>query len=148
MRRFIDGREVDLPESNAEVSADGDRLRVRSDRGATSAVAVRKGKTVWVSYQGRQYQVERHRPKAKGGGGLASGEIRAPMPGVIADLMVKEGDTVEQGARLVVLEAMKTQQPFSAPFSGIVTKVLVSKGQQVGDGDLLVFLQNPADNAG
>lgn len=60
------------------------------------------------------------------------------MPGLIVDVPVTEGQTIAKGDRLVVLEAMKTQQPFLAPFDGVVDRVLAKAGDQVQDGQLLV----------
>lgn len=63
------------------------------------------------------------------------------MPGVIVDVLVAEGDTVTKGQKLLVLEAMKTQQPFTAPFDGKVTKLPITKGQQVIDGATLAVVE-------
>ncbi len=50
------------------------------------------------------------------------------MPGVVVELMVAEGDVVEQGQVLVVLEAMKMQNPLQAEAGGVVTHVAVTAG--------------------
>lgn len=63
------------------------------------------------------------------------------MPGQIVDVLVKEGDAVHKGQKILVLEAMKTQQPFTAPFDGTVDKINVQKGKQVGDGEVLAILK-------
>jgi acetyl/propionyl-CoA carboxylase alpha subunit len=138
MKRFVNGVESELAESSVEVVAGADRLFVRTPSGTRTAVAVRSGDAVLVSYGGRQYRVERRQGKARGGGAEGSGEIHAPMPGLIIDVMVAVGQVVRKGERLVVLEAMKTQQPFAAPFDGVVTAVGVKKGDQVLDGAMLV----------
>jgi 3-methylcrotonyl-CoA carboxylase alpha subunit len=114
---------------------------VSTPEGTFSAVAVRQGDKVFVSFQGRQFTVEKARPRARGGAGAGSGELRAPMPGLIVDVLCSEGDKVVKGDKLVVLEAMKTQQAFAAPFDGVVTKVAVSKGQQVADGDIMAAVE-------
>lgn len=64
------------------------------------------------------------------------------MPGQIVDILAAEGDTVTKGDKILVLEAMKTQQAFTAPFDGIVQKIAVQKGDQVGDGDLLALVSS------
>lgn len=136
MKRFVNGEEVELTTGKAEVTQTSDRLLVRSVNGTHSATAVRLGDTVMVSYRGQVYEV------TKGGrtraGAAQSGEIKAPMPGSIVEVYVEAGDEVRKGDRLLVLEAMKTQQPFNAPFDGKIVKVEVVKGQQVNDGALLV----------
>jgi len=146
MRATVNGVRRELEPSGAEVIFDGDRMLVRSGRGTASAAAVRVGDTVLVSYRGRTYRVGPDRPARKSGGEAGSGEIRAPMPGVIADVTVEEGASVRKGQKLVVLEAMKTQQPFSAAFDGTVERVNVSKGQQVQEGTLLVSVGRRGEN--
>jgi acetyl/propionyl-CoA carboxylase alpha subunit len=137
MRRFVNGDEVELDEGVAEVGRLADRLTVRTEEGSHTAVAVADGDAVLVSYKGRQYRVERKMARRKGAGAAGSGELVAPMPGQIVDVRVAEGDIVKKGETLLVLEAMKTQQPFIAPFDGVVKKVGVAKGDQVVDGALL-----------
>jgi biotin carboxyl carrier protein len=70
----------------------------------------------------------------------APGEVTAPIPGLIVELCVGAGDTVEQGAVLLRLEAMKMQNPILAHASGIVTEVFVRKGSEVSDGELLLTI--------
>lgn len=135
----MDGQEVDLDPSSAVVTRLADRLLVRGSSGTHSAVAVKSGDSVWVSYQGHVYEVQQARPRVRAGA-VGSGEMRAPMPGLIVDVLVAEGDVVVKGQRLLVLEAMKTQQPFVAPFDGRVTKLAVEKGQQVVDGAVLIVV--------
>ncbi len=74
-------------------------------------------------------------------GGSTSG-VKAPIPGVIIDIMVKEGDSVNAGDVVCTLEAMKMESEIAAPYSGIVTKVNISKGASVQEGDDIIMLQN------
>ena len=70
-----------------------------------------------------------------------SGEaVKAPMPGTILKVNVKNGDTVKSGTVLVVLEAMKMENEILAPKDGTVTQVAVSKGSSVDTGAPLVFI--------
>lgn len=66
--------------------------------------------------------------------------IAAPMPGLIVDVLVKEGDEVARGAALVVLEAMKMETRLTAPATGRVRCVHCAKGQTVERGQVLVEL--------
>lgn len=68
------------------------------------------------------------------------GEVVAPLPGVVSEIGVAEGDNVEVGSILCVLEAMKMENDIYAPVEGIVSKVYVEVGQQVGRGDLLIVI--------
>jgi len=76
------------------------------------------------------------------GGGGASGPlaIRAPMPGVVKDCFVADGDTVEEGAALLVLEAMKMNNQIRAARAGTVQGVAIAAGQRVNKGDPLLTI--------
>ena len=63
------------------------------------------------------------------------------MPGKIVDVFVKLGDNVEEGAPLVVLEAMKMENELRAPKKGTVTVVAVKKGDTAERGQLLVGIE-------
>lgn len=143
MKRFVNDEEVDLVAADGvEVTPLSDRLTIRSAAGLNTAVAIRSGDSIQVSFRGNVYVVEKARTRAKGQGGASSGEIRAPMPGQIVEVFVQEGQKVTKGEKLLVLEAMKTHQSFTAPFDGAVAKVGAAKGAQVADGDLLCLVQS------
>ncbi len=69
------------------------------------------------------------------------GEVRAPLPGVIASLRVKEGEAVKKGQTILVLEAMKMESEIHGNLSGRVAKVYVKAGDTVQEGDPLVELE-------
>lgn len=64
-------------------------------------------------------------------------QIVAPMPGKVVRLLVKEGDKVEAGQGLLVVEAMKMQNEIRSPKSGALERVQVAEGQAVNAGDVL-----------
>jgi glutaconyl-CoA decarboxylase len=68
----------------------------------------------------------------------AYGEIRAPMPARVTQVLAKAGDPVEEGQLLLKIEAMKMENEVLSPVAGTVEKVCVSDGQEVGGGELLV----------
>lgn len=68
-------------------------------------------------------------------------DIKAPMPGLILDVQVKEGDEVKEGDYLLVLEAMKMENTLMAPRDGVVKSVSVEKGQTVDKGQLLIEME-------
>ena len=68
-------------------------------------------------------------------------ELRASMPGIVIDIKVAVGDVVEEGKTLVVLEAMKMQNPLGAESPGKVTRILCKKGEAVAAGALLLELE-------
>lgn len=68
----------------------------------------------------------------------AAGAINAPMPGMVVNVLVKEGQRVDSGEPLVILESMKMQMQLRSPFTGQVSKVAVNNRSQVEKGTLLV----------
>ena len=67
--------------------------------------------------------------------------VKAPLPGVIIDVKVKVGDTIENGDTVVVLEAMKMNNNLTAECSGTVVAVNVQPGNSVMEDDVLVEIQ-------
>ncbi|MGH7674534.1 MAG: acetyl-CoA carboxylase biotin carboxyl carrier protein subunit [Gemmatimonadales bacterium] len=71
------------------------------------------------------------------------GTVRAPMPGMVIRIEVAEGQRVEGGAGLVVVEAMKMENELRAPQAGRVERVHVRVGEAVEKGAALVTLASP-----
>lgn len=72
--------------------------------------------------------------------------VDAPMPGLILDVLVKEGDTVEEGDGLLVLEAMKMENKLVAPRSGVIKTVHVAANQTVDKGIVLIEFEEEDEN--
>jgi pyruvate carboxylase len=81
--------------------------------------------------------VERAHPKADA---ADAGQVGAPTAGVISGIAVQANQSVERGAKLMTLEAMKMQSNIYAPIAGRVVKLLVAPGQSVEAKDLLVTI--------
>jgi biotin carboxyl carrier protein len=77
----------------------------------------------------------------EGSGGEAKLSIKAPMPGSVLKIDVKDGDAVEEGACLIIVEAMKMETGLHSSLTGKVKKVHVNAGQQVDAGQLLIELE-------
>ncbi len=73
-----------------------------------------------------------------GDAGSASGNLKAPMPGKVAAVNVAEGDTVEKGQTLVVVEAMKMEHAITAPAAGEIAEVCYSVGDSVDERSTLI----------
>jgi biotin carboxyl carrier protein len=80
----------------------------------------------------------RLRKHLKAGDECNTGCLSAPMHGLVVDVPVHLGDTVDKGQTLVVLESMKMQMQLRSPRPGKVAKVAVQSGNQVEKGALLV----------
>ena len=72
--------------------------------------------------------------------GAAANAITAPLAGSVARILVNEGDQVEAGQVVVVLEAMKMETEITAPAAGKVVAVLVKPGDAVQGGQALIEL--------
>src|SRR4029077_10510439 len=72
------------------------------------------------------------------------GEIGAPMPGRVIDLVTKVGEHVKAGQKLLVTEAMKRETVVKAPITGIVREIVSGAGESVEAGDLLVVVEEQA----
>jgi geranyl-CoA carboxylase alpha subunit len=77
---------------------------------------------------------------AAGAGAAGSGDIHSAMNGLVVEVLVSEGQQVEAGQTLLVLESMKMQHQIAAGVTGTVTSVMVSAGEQVKPSQLLVQL--------
>jgi len=75
------------------------------------------------------------------------GHVRSPMPGLVLDVRARPGESVEAGAVLVVLEAMKMEHSLNAPWAGTVAAVAVKPGDRVEEGVELVVLAPVAENS-
>ncbi|MDX1599580.1 MAG: acetyl/propionyl/methylcrotonyl-CoA carboxylase subunit alpha [Marinobacter sp.] len=104
----------------------------------------REGDSLYLQAFGQAWSVRdvTHQPAA-GANGAGSGKVQATMDGAIIDVLVKSGQTVQQGDTLVILEAMKMEHPVKADRDGVVDEVLVSNGDQVKRSQMLVNIAAP-----
>ena len=71
----------------------------------------------------------------------SSGEVHAPMPGLIVDVTVEEGEAVAKGQTVVILESMKMQNELKSPIDGSARAIHAVAGQAVDKNDLLVEIK-------
>jgi biotin carboxyl carrier protein len=99
---------------------------------------------LWVG--SRRFAVEVRDPRSLRGR-MRTGEeqgprkITAPMPGKVVRLLVREGEPVESGRGIVVVEAMKMQNEIRSPKKGTVGKIVVGEGAAVNAGDVLAIVE-------
>jgi 3-methylcrotonyl-CoA carboxylase alpha subunit len=121
---------------------DGQRMRVELNRETIEFAVLRDPGSIALCYQGQAFRFEI--PAAIHGdeGDTANADHpQAPMSGAVVALPVAVGDTVEPGATLVVVEAMKMEHAIVAQVHARVGEILVAVGDQVEEGDTLVLLE-------
>ncbi|HFQ15364.1 MAG TPA: acetyl/propionyl/methylcrotonyl-CoA carboxylase subunit alpha [Rhodobacteraceae bacterium] len=121
------------------------RLEI-SGRMVTAAIlGVRNG--VEICLNGATWRFVRDDPLAAVRDEAAGdGRIQAPLPGLVKDVHVREGEIVKQGAPLVAIEAMKMEHQLTAPHDGTVKALAARPGDQVAEGTLLMQLVRGQDH--
>ena len=142
----------ELSERAEQFSHEATRLAAASD-GALST------RTTLVEVDGRRVEVKVSRPEpayralarrrreraSTGGRGGAAGAVVSPMQGTVLELRVGEGDRVEQGAVICIVEAMKMENEVSADRAGVITELGVAAGSAVTIGQTICLLVPAAD---
>ncbi len=87
-------------------------------------------------------QVDSARPLGPSGPTVQAGQtgIPAPLPGTITNVLVRIGQSVRKGERVLVLESMKIENDITAAQDGIVKEILVTKGDSVQEDDTLIII--------
>ena len=120
------------------------QLLIQNSRGRYRARVARQKDRIFVWIAGRTFEF--HIPsadEADSHGGAKPSDVRAPMPGTLIKLMVKDGDPVEEDQVVAVLEAMKMEHQLRAPRAGSVKKVDGAVGTVV-DADAVIVTLEPA----
>ena len=73
------------------------------------------------------------------------GQIVAPIPGLISAIVIKQGQTIKKGDKLIILEAMKMENEITSTLSGIIENIVIEKGQSVEKGELLLSIKGEKD---
>ncbi|MDP3890756.1 biotin/lipoyl-containing protein, partial [Nocardioides sp.] len=138
--RWLGGRDGYRVDGVEVIAASGDSVTLEIDGVRTTYAVAITDATVDVdspSAHVRLTQVPRFTDPADQ---VASGSLLAPMPGTVVSVVAEQGQQVEAGATVLVLEAMKMQHTVSAPHAGTVTDLPVTAGQQVAAGDVLAVV--------
>jgi 3-methylcrotonyl-CoA carboxylase alpha subunit len=129
--RLVEGANVD-PIARNEGAEAGDAVTLHEAKGGVYAFA-----------GGRQAFVELVDPfaQADAGAGEGDGAVRAPMTGRLVAVAVADGETVEAGQRLAVVEAMKMEHALAAPYTGVVRDLEAGVGDQVETGETIMRVE-------
>lgn len=148
VERTADGLRIDGRAHPAELARLDDRSEAHlrlGDRGF-ALLARRTEGGWWIQIGGREFRVgvEDERTHAirelagEPAGAAAGSDLRAPMPGLVVEVLVEPGQRVEAGTGLVVVEAMKMENELRSEGAGTVASVEVEPGQTVNRDDVLV----------
>ena len=138
-----------------EVEREGDALRVTVDERVYNVKAQLREGGVTLDVEGKRLTAwvagdwvgigsavialnKADKRKRRAAGSADRDTLSSAMPGQVRSVLVGEGDHVEKGQTLVLLEAMKMEIKVAAPHAGKVAKVLVSAGQVVERGQQLI----------
>jgi biotin carboxyl carrier protein len=124
-----------LNSNSASVLIDGKSYEVR--READGSIYIGRDRFEVSVEDPRSWQGRKGRAVAQGG----PQKLTALMPGKVVRLLALEGDTVEAGQGIVILEAMKMQNEIKSGKAGILRKVLVREGVNVNPGEVLAVIE-------
>jgi 3-methylcrotonyl-CoA carboxylase alpha subunit len=134
--------EVELPGGRRMLSGeavDATTVRAWLDGEALTATVVRADAIVDVFRGAERHTLELHDPShADVEGGAHAGGLVAPMPGKVIAVLVEQGASVERGAPLVIMEAMKMEHTIAAPAAGTIKEIVYAVGEQVAEGVELI----------
>lgn len=145
MKKFkftINGNQYDteivtIEDNIAEVVVNGTHYTVEVDRSIPITKTPKIMRSVAVPSTDAHPSVSKTAsPSAPKG----TGNIKSPLPGVILELHVREGDSVKIGQKLITLEAMKMENNINADKEGKVVSIKVGRGDSVMEGDILLVI--------
>ncbi|MEG2365246.1 MAG: biotin/lipoyl-containing protein [Alistipes sp.] len=131
-----------LTDNEAEVVVNGASYMVEMVGMAEKSTVVAKPQVAAVpaSHPVQPSTVKVTKPAAAAPAAVGESPVKSPLPGVIIDIKVREGDTVAAGKTLVVLEAMKMENNIDSDRAGVVKSIKVNRGDSVLEGDVLITL--------
>jgi 3-methylcrotonyl-CoA carboxylase alpha subunit len=124
----------------SQVASGGWLMQINGERFLAHTAADKDAR--YVHLNGTQFKLEKSDVRRrKGKGAASSGDLTAEMPGQVIDVRVAEGDSVQAGDVLVVLEAMKMEIRITAPHDGTVVRVFVQKGAVIDRGQHIIEIK-------
>src|SRR5690606_5318665 len=124
--------------AEGSMGSDGTLEAVLDGRRVKAGI-VRLGDELTILLPGRTHRLTLVDPRRAGDTDeAAGGQLTAPMPGKVVQVLVSEGAKVEKGQALMIIEAMKMEHTITAPARGVVAKLLFSAGDQVPESAVLL----------
>jgi acetyl-CoA/propionyl-CoA carboxylase biotin carboxyl carrier protein len=114
-----------------------DALEAQTKAAAEKLVAEVNGKRFEILVHAPEPVVKRHRAKQASASGTSGDGLASPMQGTVVKIAVEEGQQVEAGDLVIVLEAMKMEQPLNAHKSGVIKNLKAVVGETVSSGTVL-----------
>jgi len=138
----VDGRDIEVD----AVLARPDVLSLRIGNKAYEVKCERVGGELHLWVGSLRFAAEVRDPRSLRGRARAVDDqgprkLTAPMPGKIVRVLAKQGDDVEAGAGVLVVEAMKMQNEIKSPKKGTIQKMLATEGAAVNAGDVLAIVE-------
>jgi biotin carboxyl carrier protein len=137
----VDGRQIDLElvslnDNGLHLLKQGDQtLEIYLSQIQQGTLSVQVGRqSLEAKVENFQQRVRRSVTRPQ------DGDLSAPMPGVVIDVLVEPDQAVQEGDTLLLLESMKMQMKMRAPISGRVSRIAVEPGQEVEKGALLILI--------
>jgi biotin carboxyl carrier protein len=126
---------LSVEENIAEIEVNGSVYNVEVDKKITTTKTPKLVRSVAVpATDSDKSQLKTNAPTGQKGIAL----IKSPLPGIILDIFVKEGDQVKIGTKLIILEAMKMENNINSDKDGVIKSIKASKGNSVLEGDVLI----------
>jgi biotin carboxyl carrier protein len=115
------------------------RLTQSDEKGRQTYEILLAGQRFEVTVEDKRTRMLAGVTRAGGSSGVA--RIQAPMPGLVVNVLLEVGASVEQGEAVIVLEAMKMENDLVSPITGTIKEIKVGKGQTVEQGAVLVLVE-------
>ena len=124
------------------LEVDGETVEVELEAGTEpdpTWIHARDGATLWLAKDGYVHRV-REPAIEETLLGPSDGAVKAPMPGNVIDVRVAQGDTVEEGQTIAVMESMKMELTLTSPAAGTIERIGATAGQRVKEGETIAVV--------
>jgi 3-methylcrotonyl-CoA carboxylase alpha subunit len=131
----------DISVNLQHIQIDKAHLSLTVDEQLLEALVITTESALNIFWQGNNYTCLLHPPGSGEINASGAGELSAPMPGTMLEILVNIGDPVKAGDKLAIMEAMKMEHSIHAPYEGKVTDIFFQKGETLCEGDELIALE-------